>query len=463
MTVTKSRLDWSGLQRNLEGVVVLPGSPEYDSVRKPAIPRFDEIRPQAVVLCRNPADVAEALAFARRSGLQLAARSGGHCFAGRSSTEGAVIDVSPLRSVEVADGLVRVGAGTRLGHLYDALAEHQLTLAAGCGPDVGIAGLTLGGGLGILGRLHGLTCDQLVAAEIVLADGSVVECDDHRDAELFWALRGAGHGTFGIVTSFVFRALPMPVATSFRLAWPFTHAARVIETWQAWSPSAPPELAASLLVTASGDVDEPPAVTVFGAMIGPESETVELLEQFVAAVGIDPDPVRQQQRSYRETKRYLSEVGASEGPVEEAPEGHPYSKSEYFRQLVPAEGIAALVEHFASQRLPGQSRELDFSPWSGAYNRVAADATAFVHRAERYLLKHAVVIDPDTSGPGVESAKRWLTRSWELAHPWGSGGVYPNFPDPELPDPARAYFGANHERLRQVKQRYDPESFFAPI
>jgi FAD/FMN-containing dehydrogenase len=460
MAITRSVPDWKALQRSLEGEVVLPDSPAYESVRKPAITRFHDARPQAVVLCRTPADVGEALSLARSSGLRVAPRSGGHCFAGRSSTDGVVIDVTPINAVSVADGLATVGAGTRLGDLYDRLAEHDLTLPAGCGPDVGIAGLTLGGGLGILGRLYGLTCDQLVSAQVVLADGRVVDCDEHHDEDLFWALRGAGAGNFGVVTSFVFRTLPMPLGTSFRLAWPYAHAARVIDAWQACSPSAPAELAASLLVTASADVEEPPAVTVFGAMIGTESETAELLEQFVAAVGVDPEAAGHQQGSYRETKRHLSEVGASEGPIEEAPEGHPYSKSEFFRRLLPADAIAALVEHFATERVPGHSRELDFSPWGAAYNRVPADATAFVHRAERFLLKQAVVVDPGASNVDKETARHWLARSWELAHPWGAGGVYPNFPDPDLTDPERAYYGSNYRRLLQIKERYDPGSFF---
>jgi FAD/FMN-containing dehydrogenase len=148
-------------------------APDYEAVRKPSIARFDHVRPQAIVRCRTPTDVAETVALARRSGLQTATRSGGHCFAGRSSTRGVVIDVTPMCSVSVAGGVATVGAGARLGDLYDALAEHELTIPAGCGPSVGIAGLTLGGGLGILGRRHGLTCDHLLSAQVVLADGRV--------------------------------------------------------------------------------------------------------------------------------------------------------------------------------------------------------------------------------------------------------------------------------------------------
>src|ERR687887_966542 len=202
--MTRAAPDWDALQGAIEGEVVLPDSHEYESLRRPQIARFHELRPRAVVLCRTPADVSETIAVARRSGLPTAVRSGGHCFAGRSSSEGIVIDVTPMRSVSVSGGVATVGAGARLGDLYDSLAEHGLTIAAGCGPTVGIAGLTLGGGLGILGRRYGLTCDQLLAAQVVLAEGSVVDCDEHHDEDLFWALRGAGGGDFGGGTSPVF-------------------------------------------------------------------------------------------------------------------------------------------------------------------------------------------------------------------------------------------------------------------
>ena len=230
--------DWRALQDAIAGDVILPGSSGYDEARRPAIARFHDIRPQAVVRCRTATDVAEAIWCAGRYGLRVAPRSGGHCFAGRSSTAGIVIDVSPMDSVSVADGVMTVGAGARLGGVYDALDAHGLTIAAGCGPTVGIAGLTLGGGLGILGRTHGLTSDQLLGAQVVLADGRIVDCDEDRDEGLFWALRGAGGGMFGVVTSLVFRTVPAPATTIFQLFWEHTHAAAVIDAWQAWAPDA---------------------------------------------------------------------------------------------------------------------------------------------------------------------------------------------------------------------------------
>ena len=164
-------------------------TPCYDlDHSRPAIARFAHVRPSRVVACETPEQVAEAI----RTSDRIAIRGGGHCFAGRSTTTGTLIDVSPIDHVRLDGELATIGAGARLGAIYDALAAHGRTLVAGCGPTVGIAGLTLGGGIGILGRMHGLTCDQLVAAQVVLADGRIVHTDDHPD--LLWALRGAGGG-----------------------------------------------------------------------------------------------------------------------------------------------------------------------------------------------------------------------------------------------------------------------------
>ena len=254
--------DWGALQRAINGDVVLPGAPDYESVRKPVMARFEHLRPAAVVRCATPADVAATLAVTGRLGLGTAIRSGGHSVAGRSSTEGVVLDVTPMGSVAVAGEVASVGAGVRLGDLFDALAEHGLTIPAGCGPSVGIAGLTLGGGLGILGRKHGLTCDHLLGAQVVLADGRVVDCDEHHDGELFWGLRGAGGGHFGVVTSLMFRTLPAPAVTVFQLTWPPAAAAAVVQAWQAFAPAAPDELDATLRLTAAGDGERPPGVEV---------------------------------------------------------------------------------------------------------------------------------------------------------------------------------------------------------
>jgi FAD/FMN-containing dehydrogenase len=440
------------LQEAIAGEVISPGSPGYDEARRPPIARFHDVRPAAVVRAASPADVAGALAFARRARLPIAARSGGHCFAGRSSTEGVVIDVSPMNAVRMDGGTATIGAGARLGRVYDALDAHGVTIPAGCGTEVGIAGLTLGGGLGILGRRHGLLCDSLVAAEIVLADGRTITCGEDEHADLFWALRGAGNGRFGVVTELVFATLEPPPATAFRLLWPHEHAAALAQAWQEWAPDAPEEIAASLLITASPDPDEPPVATVFGAMLGSEQETQAVLAELVDRAGAEPAETALRHDGYRQTKRHLAGEGGTE-------HGHIYTRSEFFARPLPAEAIHSLIEHIARDRVPGQARELDFSPWGGAYNRTPVDATAFPHRDARFLLKHAAVVE---AGESAEPARAWVDAAWGTVHPYGTGGVYPNFPDPALDDPDRAYFLQNLERVRRVQAMYDPDGGWVP-
>jgi FAD/FMN-containing dehydrogenase len=453
-----STADWNALQRAIAGDVVLPRSPEYELLRKPAMVGFWHLRPQAIVRCRAPGDVAETLALARRSRAALAIRSGGHCFAGRSSTDGVLIDVGALNSVAVAEGTVTVGAGATLGDLYDALDADGRTIAGGCGPTVGIAGLTLGGGLGILGRRYGLTSDQLIGAEVVLADGRVVDCDADDHADLFWALRGAGGCRFGVVTRLTLATVPAPQATSFELCWPSSAAAAILAAWQQWAPDAPEEVAASLLVTAPAEPDQAVAVRLFGAVLGPEADARRRLDAFAARVGTEATATAMRELPYRETKRHLAEDDA--GSALKPEPAHVLAKSEFFRRPLPADSIAALVEHLAADRLAGCARELDFSPWGGAYNRIASDATAFVHRAERFLLKHEVAVAPQRAQQAMPAAREWLARSWTLAHPSGTGGAYANFPDPDLSPWDPAYHGANRDRLLQIKASYDPDGLF---
>jgi FAD/FMN-containing dehydrogenase len=441
-----AELDWHALEASIDGSVVLPDTPGYDEARRPAIVNFHGVRPRAVVRCRTASDVAETLRYAVRAGLPLAVRGGGHCFTGRSSTSGIVLDTTPMGSVTVSGDLATVGAGCRLGPLYDALAPSKVTIPAGCGPGVGIAGLTLGGGLGILGRAYGLTSDRLAGAEVVLADGRLVRCDDRRHPDLFWALRGAGGARFGVVNSLTFRTVPAPTLTSFHLTWPSSLAAPVIAAWQGWAPDGPDELAASLHVRATGPPADPPEVHVFGTLLGGASDLAAQLDLLVTRVGGEPVGSPQHTAGYPESKRLLGELFPAD-------EGQIFSKSEFFDQPLTDDAIARLLALIAEGRRPGQSRILDFMPWGGAYNRTRPDATAFAHRRARFLLKHEAVVGGNAPGD-------WLATSWSVAHPWGTGGVYPNFPDPDLDDWSPAYHGANLDRLRRIKADYDPDGIF---
>ena len=450
--------DWDALRGAIQGEVVLPESADYDLLRTPPMARFWDVRPAAVVRCRTSVDVAEALAFAMSWRLEFAIRSGGHCFAGASSTRGVLVDVGPMDGVSLVGEVATVGAGASLGTIYDTLAESGRTIAGGCGPTVGISGLALGGGLGILGRMYGLTSDQLVGAEVVLADGRVVRCDQDEHADLFWALRGAGGTRFGVLTRLELAAVPALDATAFELRWPEEAMAAILDAWQAWAPDADDGVAASLLATAPADPRRPVDVRVLGAMVGSASDARGTLDGMVARVGIDPISATFEQLPYRQAKRYLAEHDA--GSTAKPDPGQLFAKSEFFRAPMPARSTRAIAEHLRAARAPGQARELDFTPWGGAYNRVRPDATAFPHRAARFLLKHEVVIDVQAGQTAATAARDWLVRSWALAHPSGTGAAYANFPDSDLGAWDPAYHGANLDRLLRVKARYDPDDVF---
>jgi FAD/FMN-containing dehydrogenase len=459
--------DWAGLERLLAGELLRPGSEAFERARRPFIARFDEIAPRAVVRCAAPADVAEALAFAGRFGLEVAVRSGGHDLAGRSSTRGVLLDLTPLDFAEVAGDTVRVGAGARTGALCELLHQHGLAIPTGTCPSVGIAGLALGGGPGILRRAHGLTCDRLLAAEVVLADGRTVTCDSGRHPDLFWALRGAGAGSFGVVTAFRFAALPAPgLTTSFHLVWPCEQAPAVIAAWQRWAPAGPGELAADLALSADADPAGQPTIEAFGALLAGGAQAEPLLAELNAIVGSDPRSIGYRELSYLDTCRFQAELSVTydlierTGQGERRRQGYRFTASEFFARPLPSQAIAALLDTFAAPPLGGHSRAIYFAPWGGAHNRMAADATAFAHRDQLLLIEHEASADPTAATPQKRAARDWTRHSRDSVHARGSGRVYPAFPDPDLPDWERAYHGNHRWQLREIKSDYDPHNRF---
>jgi FAD binding domain-containing protein/berberine-like enzyme len=351
-----------------------------------------------------------------------------------------------------------VSLGRVWGDLYRALAQQGRAIPGGCGPTVGVSGLTLGGGLGVLGRMYGLTCDSLTGATVVLADGRTVECDAQHDADLFWALRGGAPDRLGVVTALRFTTVPAPVCTVLDISWDFEHAAALLDAWQWWAPEAPDALAASLVATAPADPRRAPRVTVFGVWAGGERAASELIEELIGRVGVAPRSAWREQLEWLATKQTLNDRAPGEGD-----DGDMYQRSEFFAQPLPKDAIGELLGHFASDRTCGATRELDLTPWGAAYTRVGAEATAFPHRTARFLLKHSTVLANDAAPAARDHACRWLERSWSMVRPWGTGGVYPNFPDPALEDPGRAYHGANHERLSRIQSAYDPAGLFRAV
>src|SRR2546430_762762 len=237
-TATARPPDWEALARALRGELIRPSSPAYDTRRVLYNTRFDAIRPQGVARCASADDVRECVAFASSTGVPLALRSGGHSYGGWSTGVGLVIDTGPLNAVDVSADRVVVGGGARLIDVYAKTASAGAGVAGGSCATVGIAGLALGGGIGVMSRVWGLTCDDLLAAEVVTADGKLLPCDEQHEPELFWALRGGG-GSFGVVTSLTLRTHGASALALGFLSWPWSAANAVIAAWQDWMRQAP--------------------------------------------------------------------------------------------------------------------------------------------------------------------------------------------------------------------------------
>ena len=444
----------TALRADLRGNVLLSGSPGYEDARKPSDPRHSGARPAAVASCRTTADVAAAVRCAARLRLRVTPRSGGHCFAGSSSAGDLVVDVSEMNHITVTGRQVEVESGVRLGRLYPTLAAHRLTLPAGCGPTVGVAGLTLGGGLGLLGRRYGLTCDRLMAAEVVLADGQVVSCDDQHHPDLFWALRGAGGGHFGIVTRFVFDPVTEPEVTVFGLDWAPDDAAALILSWMEWAPAADDSLAAHLELIVPEDLRERPALRLIGTMIADSATTRTAVGELGAATGIKAGDATFSELRYARAKAVLGEIPReADRPLES-------HRSQLFDAPCSADAVMELLDHLIQERRLGRTRTLSFLPMGGAYSRVPVEASAFAHRSSRFLVEHIAGVPPAASRAERVAAAEWSSRSRRILAAEASGGVYPNFPDLDLADWADAYWGPHHARLQETKRRYDPDNLF---
>jgi FAD/FMN-containing dehydrogenase len=432
--------DLAEFRASLDGELFSPDSPGYEAIRRPVNVAYRKVRPRLVLLCRSVSDVVAAMTYATATGDRIAPRGGGHCFAGRSSADGIVLDMSGLDGIWVADDRVAtIQAGARLGPVYAALHAYGRTLPAGCGPTVGITGLTLGGGIGLLGRKHGLTCDRLVGAQVVLPDGSVVNCDHDHEPDLFWGLRGGGGGQFGVVTSLRFDTVAEPMTTRIEAHWPDIALEELVSAWQACAPAAPDELTVNL--TLESEPGAPMQATLMGAATLEAGPTRELLQEFIERVGVAPTIELRTGLPYHHLKSTFADPRDSPGRALRI-------RSEFFSHSMAQCTLASLLTQLGEPRTRGR-RQITFTAMGGAYNRVAGDATAFAHRSERFLLEHiAGAADP------------WVDGSWATAHADGSGRVYPNFPDPALDDWALAYHASNYPRLAAVKNAYDPHRFF---
>ena len=465
--------DWAALAKSLKGPLVRPGNSQYPVARRLFDPRFDGVMPAAIAYCTSPADVQACLAFAHRFNLPLVPRCGGHSYAGYSTTTGIVLDVTRMSAVTVNAGArtATIGSGARLIDVYSALAQRGMTLPAGTCPTVGISGLTLGGGVGVIGRKFGLTCDNLLSAQVVVADGRVLTCDANANSDLFWALRGGGGGNFGVVTSFTFRVYSLGGLSLFTLRWPWSSAAAVVDAWQHWAPQAPDEIWSNCLLQATGDKSADPIIQVNGVYVGAVAPLNTLLAQLTSRIGVAPisryvwnDTLLN--TVLYEAGCYQKSVGQCHLPTQD-PNGQVQrvtsgAKSDYFAKILPRQGVNNLVNAVARRHASSILADggIGLDAFGGAINRVAPDATAFAHRNELFSAQYSAGWTAGDSSSIVAANRAWLNETWQAMRPYASGAAYQNYIDPYLANWQQAYYGANLARLQRIKATYDAANFF---
>jgi FAD/FMN-containing dehydrogenase len=310
----------------------------------------------------------------------------------------------------------------------------------------------------VLGRTYGVTCDRLTAAQVVLADGTMITCDDTSEPDLYWALRGAGNGNYGMVTALTFHTVPEPQAVAFHLSGSHERASEILMAWMEWAPIAPDAMAASLAIRASANPSIPPEAHLIGAMIADEPAAADALAHFEQLTAPAASNRLFPAAPISEVKARLAEVGAEVGNGAMTAVDH--SASEFHGESLPTAVASNLVDVVTAHRVTGQARELAFTPMGGAYNRVPADATAFAHRDDRFLLEWNATSDQAQPAATQQAASQWLSHIRTVLDGQGTGRAYQNFPDPALADPLSAYYGQNLPRLRKIKAQYDPDNFF---
>ncbi|WP_354638337.1 FAD-binding oxidoreductase [Kitasatospora camelliae] len=448
--------DWRALKRRLGDRLVLPTDPDYPTARLGFNELNDDQLPAAVARCASPSDVQACLEVARGHGIPIAARGGGHSYLGYSiPNAGLVIDVRSMARVHVRpDGIATVGAGARLIEVYAALAAAGRLLPAGSCPTVGVSGLTLGGGIGVLTRKYGLTCDRLAAAQVVTADSCLRTASPESEPDLYWALRGGGGGNFGVVTRFAFRTEPAPLMTTISLRFPAGSVPAVMGAWQEWVAEAPFELWATCQIAGG----TPPSCRVVGCYVGPEETANALVDQLIAAAGTQPTTRTVQLKTYLDAMKYMG--GCANDTIEQCHptwEGGVLGRAAFVaasRVLGPDPLDSGAVTELMTGRT---GIDLLLDSLGGAVSELAPDATAFPHRsslASAQVYAGATPADQEQITTSVDEVRDGLARL-------GATGAYVNYIDATLPDWGTAYYGANLPRLKEVAHCYDPDGVFA--
>ena len=440
--------------QGIRGPVIQPGDAGYEEARKLYNGMIDK-RPRIIARCVDVADVIAAVNFGREQGLLLAIRGGGHNGPGLGSCDdGLVIDLSSMRSVRVdpAKRTVRVDPGCTSGDVDHATHAFGLAVPFGIVSSTGVAGLTLGGGTGYLTRKYGLTIDNLLEADVVLADGSFVTANKAEHPDLFWALRGGG-GNFGVVTSFLFQAHPVSSVYAGPIFWDAKDARAVMRAYQDFLPTAREELGVFVGLKTVPSTDPFPrehwgkrACAVIGSFNGSAADGEKAIAPLLEAL---PPPM-------------FNWMGAMPFPAIQGlfdpffPKGLQwYWKGDFVKSL-PDEAIDAHIAQIL--KAPTDMALMHLYPIDGAVRRVARDATAWSARDATWSLVIAAIgNDPKQA----EALKTWGRGYWKAVHPFNLDGAYVNFMmDDEIDGRVQASYGANYAKLATVKKRYDPQNLF---
>ena len=444
------------LVQSLRGELILPDHPEYDAARRVYNGMIDR-HPAAIARCRDAADVRACVEFARDRSIELAIRGGAHNAAGLGVWDDAlVIDLSAMRSVALSpiDCTVRVDPGCTWADVDHATVAFGLAVPAGFVGSTGVSGLTLGGGVsGYLGRRYGLTVDNLVSADVVLADGSFVTASESSHPELFWALRGGG-GNFGVVTSFTFRSHPVGengIVYAGPVLYDIDDTAEVMRWYREFEPAQPEDLSGWI-----GLITIPPAPPFPESLWGRKScaivwcysgphdradETLEPVRSFGSplVVGIQAMP-------------YSMLTTAFDALYPAGLEW--YWRADFFNQITDE---AIEIHRAFGARLPTGHSTMHLYPIDGAAARVPSSATAFAYRDGGWA---GVIVGVDPDPANREAITSWTKDYFEALHPTSAGGGYVNFLMEEGQDRVKASYRDNYARLAQVKRRYDPHNLF---
>lgn len=437
---------WHQLERHLRGGLLRPGSAAYDEGRRVENPRW-QARPLALARVADAADVATALRFAHDHDVEVAIRSGGHSYPGWSAGDGRlVVDCRGLAALSWEGSAATMGPGRLLRDVYAGVAGRGRALPGGSCPTVGLGGLALGGGVGVVTRAFGLTCDRLTRAEVVLPDGRVVTARAEEEPDLFWALRGGGGGHLGVTTSMTFATVPAPALTTTYLTWPADRAAEVVPAWFAWLADAPREAWSTLKLL---DGSSHPQGTSVGASVTWVGDPARFDRVIAPLVATGPTGRYDHRRGFLAAMQAYA--GTAAPPLPFAATSHIASAP---LDEAAAADLAALVAGCPDAIHEGG---VSIDALGGAVGDVGADATAFVHRAALATVQYTAVWKHGSAGATADRFVRGLRQA--MTPHWGDH-AYVNYADASLRDPGPAYFGDSWPRLQQVRRDYDPDGFF---